>query len=186
MTDETNQPAQLPTTAALSEGKARPSANSAKLSVTLDQSPERKRAINHRKLEEIGYLLWFPSGTDDDQKMVQVQRALELYEDLEPADAVEGMLAVQMIGSHHAALECLRRAALPDQSPELLEVNLKHANKMMALYAQQLATLDKHRGKGKQTVTVIRQVNMEPGSNAVMGNVETGAAPAVRRRTRPS
>ncbi|KHA53892.1 hypothetical protein Z947_4213 [Sulfitobacter geojensis] len=50
---------------------------------------------------------------------------------------------------------------------------LKHAEKLMALYAKQLATLDKHHGKGQQKVTV-EHVHVEAGGQAIVGNVETG------------
>ena len=97
---------------------------------------------------------------------------MELYESLKPQDGVEGMLAIQMVGTHDAALECLRRAALPGQSFEGRDVNLKHAHKLMSLYTQQLTTLNKHRGKGQQKVTV-EHVNVEPGGQAIVGNVES-------------
>ncbi len=43
----------------------------------------------------------------------------------------------------------------------------------MALYAKQLETLNKHRGKGQQKVTV-EHVNVEPDGQAIVGNVEAG------------
>ena len=41
------------------------------------------------------------------------------------------------------------------------------------MYARQIETLDKHRGKGQQKVTV-EYVNVEPGGQAIVGHVETG------------
>jgi hypothetical protein len=52
---------------------------------------------------------------------------------------------------------------------------LKHAHKLMILYTQQLAALNKHRGKGQQKVTV-EHVNVAPGGQAIVGNIETGAS----------
>ena len=43
----------------------------------------------------------------------------------------------------------------------------------MALYTQQVAALNKHRGKGQQKVTV-EHVNVHAGGQAVVGNVEMG------------
>jgi len=79
-----------------------------------------------------------------------------------------------MVGTHEAALECLRRAALPNQTFEGRDMALKHAHKLMTLYTQQLATLNKHRGKGQQKVTV-EHVNVEAGGQAIVGNVAHGA-----------
>ena len=83
------------------------------------------------------------------------------------------MLAKQMIATHSAAMECLRRAMIPDQIFEGRDQNLKHAEKLLALYAKQLEALDKHRGKGQQKVTV-EYVHVAPGGQAVVGNIETG------------
>jgi hypothetical protein len=81
------------------------------------------------------------------------------------------MLAVQMVGTHSAALECLRRAAIPDQSFEGRNKALTLAQKLMSLYANQMAALDKHRGKGQQKV-IVEHVNVEAGGQAIVGNVE--------------
>ena len=42
----------------------------------------------------------------------------------------------------------------------------------MALYAKQLDTLNKHRGKGQQKVTV-EYVNVAAGGQAIVGNINT-------------
>ena len=128
-------------------------------------------AIELVKIAEIRGLLWLPETLDEDGKSARIVRAIELYEGLEPQDAAEGMLAVQMVGTHFAALECLRRAAIPNQTFVGRDMALKHAQKLMALYAKQLETLNKHRGKGQQKVTV-EHVNVEPGGQAIVGNVE--------------
>jgi hypothetical protein len=74
-------------------------------------------------------------------------------------------------------MECLRRAAKPEQSFEGRERVLKQAQKLMALYAQQMAALDKHRGRGQQRV-VVEHVHVHPGGQAIVGTVE--ASPAAR------
>ncbi len=125
---------------------------------------------NH-KLTEIAKLLWHHEDTPQEESNKRIVRALELYESLEPVDGAEGMLAMQMVGTHDAALECLRRAALPNQTFEGRDMALKHAQKLMTLYTQQLATLNKHRGKGQQKVTV-EHVNVEAGGQAIVGNVD--------------
>ncbi|MDA9226431.1 hypothetical protein N9P29_00865 [bacterium] len=79
----------------------------------------------------------------------------------------------QMIGTHEAATECLRRAMIEGQGFESRDVNLKHAEKLMAVYAKQIEALNKHRGKGQQKITV-KHVNVESGGQAIVGNVETG------------
>lgn len=130
-------------------------------------------AVETRKLNELAELLWLPEGMKEDDKNARILRAVELFEELKPQDAAETMLAAQMVGTHTAALDCLRRAALANQTFEGRDLAFKHATKLMTLYTQQLATLNKHRGKGQQKVTV-EYVNVEPGGQAIVGNVETG------------
>lgn len=83
------------------------------------------------------------------------------------------MLVMQMVGTHDAALECLRRVALPGQSFEGRDVNLTHVHKLMSLCTQQLAALNKHRGRCQQKVTV-EHVNVAHGGQAFVGTVEQG------------
>lgn len=84
------------------------------------------------------------------------------------------MLAVQMVATHNAAIDCLRRAMLDQQTFEGRENNLKHASKLLGLYSRQIEALDKHRGKGQQKVTV-EHVHVEAGAQAVVGSVHASA-----------
>lgn len=131
------------------------------------------RLIEARKLNKIAELIWLPNSLDIEEKNARIVRAVELYESLKPADGAESMLAAQMVGTHSAALECLRRAVVDGQTFAGRDMALKHAQKLMALYAKQLDTLNKHRGKGQQKVTV-EYVNVVEGGQAIVGNVNTG------------
>ncbi|MFY0692752.1 MAG: hypothetical protein JXR14_12615 [Paracoccaceae bacterium] len=142
-------------------------------------------ALLSRKIKEIEQLLWRPEGASETEIYERLVRALDLYESLAPADGAEGMLAMQMVGTHHAALEYLRRAALPNQTFAGRDLALKHAHKLMALYTQQLATLNKHRGKGQQKVTV-EHVNVEAGGQAIVGHVDTGKPNRTQAEKKPA
>ena len=72
---------------------------------------------------------------------------------INPADPVEGMLAVQIIAAHETALS-LRRRAQPEQSFVVQTRFLELADKVARTLAVLIETLDRHRGKGQQTVTV--------------------------------
>lgn len=129
--------------------------------------------LETQKMNEIAQLVRVPEGLSKAAQNARLARALDLYEGLAPTDGLEGMLAAQMVGTHHAALDCLRMAAVPGQTFASRDMNLKHAQKLMALYTQQVAALNKHRGKGQQKVTV-EHVNVHAGGQAVVGNVEMG------------
>jgi hypothetical protein len=87
-----------------------------------------------------------------------------------PTDVIEGMLAAQMSAIHSAAMESFRRAAGYGQKER--EHELKNALKLTNIFTHQIAALDKHRGKGQQSVTV-KHVHVEAGGQAVVGNVQT-------------
>ncbi|MBY6217879.1 hypothetical protein [Qipengyuania aquimaris] len=127
------------------------------------------------ELNELAKLLLRDGSLSDEEFLQQIMRAARQFNGLKPSDGAEHMLAQQMVGAHAAAIECLRRAALPDQTFEGRDMAFKHAHKLMALYARQLETLNKHRGKGQQKVTV-EHVNVEKGGQAIVGNVETGGS----------
>jgi hypothetical protein len=94
------------------------------------------------------------------------------------------MLAAHMVATHSAAMECLRRAMISEQSFEGRDANLRHAEKLLATYARQLEVLDKHRGKGQQQVTV-KYVNVEAGGQAVVGNVQSSPQSQPSRNQEP-
>ena len=132
------------------------------------------KAVELDKINEIGQMLWVPASQSEEEQHARLVKAMELYHSLKPADGAEGMLATQMVGTHHAALECLRRAAISEQTFAGRDMALKHAQKLMSLYTKQLETLNKHRGKGQQKVTV-EHVNVAAGGQAIVGNVDVGA-----------
>jgi len=69
-------------------------------------------------------------------------------------------------------MECYRRAMLGEQSFEGRRENLSQANKLSRTYATLLESLNRHRGKGQQKVTV-EHVHVHSGGQAIVGNVET-------------
>jgi hypothetical protein len=89
-----------------------------------------------------------------------------------PKDELEGMMAVQLIAAHNAAMECYRRAMIGEQTFEGRRENLSQANKLSRTYAVLLDALNHHRGKGQQKVTV-EHVHVHSGGQAVVGMVET-------------
>jgi hypothetical protein len=95
---------------------------------------------------------------------------LALLTELEPRDPMESMLCSQMTATHLLTMECFRRANVTGQSFEGREMNMRHAERLSRIYAQQVDTLNKHRGKGQQKVTV-EHVTVNAGGQAVVGNV---------------
>ena len=115
------------------------------------------------------------SGTflrnDQSATVENMNSALAILYGAKPKDELEGMLVVQMIGTHNAALEMLRRAMWERQTPEGVNENVNIATKLLRSYTAQLETLSRYRNKGQQKVTV-EHVNVGAGGQAIVGVVE--------------
>ena len=88
-----------------------------------------------------------------------------------PKDELEGMLAAQLLAAHNASMECYRRGMLGEQTFEGRRENLAQANKLSRTYSMLVDSLNRHRGKGQQKVTV-EHVHVNAGGQAVVGTVE--------------
>ena len=130
--------------------------------------------VEAAKLTEILSLIPVPPSMGDTQRAALYVKAIDLFEGIGPADGIEGMLAAQMVGTHNATMECLRRAMIYDQSLEAQKVYLSQAERLMNLYTRHVDALARHRGGGQPSITV-GQVNVESGGQAIVGNVGVGA-----------
>jgi hypothetical protein len=101
-----------------------------------------------------------------------------------PKDELEGMMAAQLIAAHNAAMECYRRGMISEQTLEGRRENLAQANKLSRTFATLLETLDRHRGKGQQKVTV-EHVHVYQGGQAVVGVVTPGGGDRERLEEQP-
>lgn len=74
--------------------------------------------------------------------------------DLKPENALEAMLAVQMIGVHEAAVRFLWLATAKGQTFESADANERRATRLMRLFTEQLQAMAKLNAKGQQKVRV--------------------------------
>ena len=114
----------------------------------------------------------------------QVNPALAAMGQMKPRDAIEGMLMAQLIAAHEAAMECYRRGMIPDQTFEGRRENLNQANKLSRTYAALTDTLNRHRGKGQQRITV-EHVNVHAGGQAIVGASPRGMEAVEDRGNKP-
>lgn len=138
----------------------------------------RDEQLGIHLLTQVVKTLWLPSTMSEEERSKAVRSAIAALKGIAPRGEIEGMLAAQMVGTHNAAMDCLRRAMIPGQSFEWREQNLKHATKLLGVYTRQLEALDKHRGKGQQKITV-EHVQVHAGGQAIVGNVEASGQKAV-------
>jgi hypothetical protein len=124
-------------------------------------------------MEHAGHICGTGGVADHNARAARMNAAIAIVSSVAPRDALESMLAVQMVGIHAANVECLRRADVPGQSTEVRQANLSQANRLARTFAAQMEALNRHRGKGQQKVTV-EHVHVHQGGQAIVGNVEKG------------
>src|SRR5579864_4511558 len=127
--------------------------------------------------------LW---GAHSDEKSLDLQigAVLSAMMGFGPQDELEGMLAAQAVAIHNAAMECFRRAMLPEQPLQSRCENLKYGAKLSQVYVAQLEALARHRGKGHQTVRV-EHVTVQAGGQAIVGTVTPGGGAAPKSEEQP-
>lgn len=113
--------------------------------------------------------MWKIGRNSEEDQDNYLRAALAALNALKPQDEMEGMIGVQMIATHHAALDCLQRSIF---EPSGRDRSLTHATKFLRIYVEQLNALDRRRGIIQQQVNV-GTVNVEPGAQAIVGNVAT-------------
>jgi hypothetical protein len=129
-------------------------------------------------LDELTAAVTIDRDTIDEQTLNGILGALH---GINPGDEVEAMLAAQMVATHLAAMECLRRARTPGQSFEGRDMNLRHATKLTRTYTMQVDSLKRYRSKGEQRVVVQHQhVNVTAERAAVQVNGGADPAPGGR------
>jgi hypothetical protein len=116
-------------------------------------SGSRSDDFNRVLLSEVANALWTKNSSEEwqAQQLAAVAGALR---GIEPKDELEGMLAAQAMAAHHAAMECYRRAMLPEQTFEGWKEQLNQANKLSRTYATLLEALNRRRGTGQQKISV--------------------------------
>jgi len=97
--------------------------------------------------------------------------AIDCLAELRPSNAMESMLAVQMVGAHEAAVVFLRNATAESQSTEGRDAHLLRATRLMGLFLQQLEAMQKLKGKAVQQRVTVEHVHVHKGGKAIVGAV---------------
>jgi hypothetical protein len=139
-----------------------------------DKPPELKRLggsqsddWNNVIVNQTANALWI----NEDQNEQQFKAIASALYEINPRDPIESMIGAQLLAGHSAAMECYRRAMLPNQDFVFRRENLNQAGKLSRTFATLLEALNRHRGKGQQKVTV-EHVHVYQGGQAIVGNIE--------------
>ena len=158
----------------MTENAVKPQAKSTALKAkTRDNKGVYKRAggsmvdaFNLAIYRQVQNAAWEPAGVED-KTLIFVGTALAAFN---PKDEIEGMMAAQAVALHQGAMECLRRAMIPDQPFDFAARHRKDAANLIRTFGEVVESLERKRGKGPQVVRVERVVVQE-GGQAIVGNV---------------
>ena len=140
-------------------------------------SGSKSREFTNRLLNATIDTAWLPNLEDVEAKSLQARVTLDLLEAFRPTNAVEGMLAAQAIAMHYGAMECFRRAMVPDQPSDTAARLRKDGANLARGMVDMTEAIERRRGKGPQVVRVERVV-VHQGGQAIVGTVQAGAAAA--------
>lgn len=93
---------------------------------------------------------------------------------IDPQDELQGMLAVQMFGSHNMIMTFCRRAIHPEQTTEGIDANVARATRLMRVFLEQIAAIQKLKGQGSQQKVTVEHVHVHQGGQAIVGAVTSG------------
>lgn len=106
--------------------------------------------------------------------------ALDAASTIQASNSLEKMLAHQLAAVHKQAMEQMGRVSYERTAADQAK-RLNAAARCMAVYQQGLLTLHKLRYKGQQHIQV-QYVQVSQGSQAVIGNVQSGWGGGVENR----
>ena len=118
--------------------------------------------------------LWHQPGASEEEIQKKRWAGMAAMIEFKPTDAIEGMMAAQAVGLHSAAMECLRRAMIPEQSGEASGQLRRQGANLSRAFLDVVAALDRKRGKGVRQVVRVERVMVAPGGQAIVGNVQAG------------
>lgn len=119
--------------------------------------------------ELLNQILSLEKNNNIEEKTKFFYSQISLLEDFSPRDGFERLLVIQMLGAHKLAMECFKSTQL-QKDPQVANMKLNQANKLLRTYAAQLEALNKHRGKGQQKMTV-EHVHVNKGGKAIIGPI---------------
>jgi hypothetical protein len=99
--------------------------------------------------------------------------ATTILEEMKPESVTEAMLAVQMMGVHHAALAFLQAAAVSRRTSAGSDADMARAMNLMRLFIEQAEAMAKLKGKSGQQKMTVEHVHVHQGGQAVVGQVST-------------
>ena len=102
-------------------------------------------------IRALGETIWVPEGLTLPEATIRAEAAFTAWAAFAPSDPVEMMLAAEAVGAHNAAMECLRRAMMPEVEPQVTERLRSNAASMSRMVRDTMKALAAYRALPAQT-----------------------------------
>ena len=117
------------------------------------------------------------------------QSTIESLIAMNPGDIIEAQLCSRLYILTNQINEYFSRTTMPEQTTVAIDLNINRVTKLMRVYNETLETLNKHRRKGIQRVSVTHNhVNINDGGKAIVGseiNQQPGGGDHKKSKTTP-
>jgi hypothetical protein len=131
----------------------------------------RRQDAADRLLHQAANALVWPNLKQEDA----IIKTVAMMAEMAPQNATEAMLAIQMIAANEAALLFLKRATAEGQAFEGCDANMLRATRLMRVFIEQLAAMQKLKGKAGQQKVTVEHVHVHKGGQAIVGAVAATA-----------
>lgn len=124
-------------------------------------------AFAERLAYQVATCQWLPGEFGDKLRAEAATSAVAALKELTPGDAVEGMLATQMVAAHNASLDVLQRAMADGQSDRDVEARTRQYARLSEVFLRQLDRFVRQRGRQRQTIRIEHVRVVEDGKVTV-------------------
>ena len=118
-----------------------------------------------------------PANSSIELRQALTDATVSLLKSIKAKDAIDPMGSSLLIALNLAGLDCFARAAACGDNSAARDLNLRSGIKIGSVVSDLMKGLDARHGQGRYAVNV-RSVNVEPGGQAIVGNVENSDKPA--------
>ena len=116
-------------------------------------------------------------------KLTKANFMLSVINDIAPRDQLEAMLAAQIAATHQLTMTFARRLANVESIAQ--QDGAERAfNKLARTFTTQMEALKRYRTGGQQKM-IVEHVTVNEGGQAIVGNVQGGAAPEKKTPSTP-
>ena len=108
--------------------------------------------------------------TSSEDLPIMIEEMITQLSGINPKDQIEGMIAMHMIATHKALMNCFTVAGVELKFAQNYHMTLSSINKLSRTFIMQNEALSRHRGKAQQKMTV-EHVHVNAGGKAIIGNL---------------